>query len=65
MGKPAGSHVPASWTEYIGPEKPTRGSETSQYPEEEKSNEMPTVAASEEGRGQTGELRLAGVEDCI
>ena len=45
--------------------KGTRGTETSKYPEEEKSNEMPTVAASEEGRGQTGELRLAGVEDCI
>ena len=43
----------------------TRGTETSKYPEEEKSNEMPTVAASEEGRGQTGELRLSGVEDCI
>ena len=43
----------------------TRGTETSKYPEEEKSNEMPTVAASEEGRGQTGELRLFGVEDCI
>ena len=43
----------------------TRGTETSKYPEEEKSNEMPTVAASEEGRGQTEELRLFGVEDCI
>ena len=42
----------------------TRGTETSKYPEEEKSNEMPTVAASEEGRGQTEELRLFGVEDC-
>ena len=49
----------------IAIEKVTRGTETSKYPEEEKSNEMPTVAASEEGRGQTGELRLAGVEDCI
>ena len=41
----------------------TRGTETSKYPEEEKSNEMPTVAASEEGRGQTWELRLLGVAD--
>jgi len=31
----------------------TRGSETSQYPEEEKSNEIPSVAASEGGRAQT------------
>ncbi len=31
----------------------TRGSETSQYPEEEKSKEIPLVAASERGRAQT------------
>ena len=31
----------------------TRGSETSQYPEEEKSKEIPLVAASEWGRAQT------------
>ena len=31
----------------------TRGSETSQYPEEKKSNEIPSVAASERGRAQT------------
>jgi hypothetical protein len=31
----------------------TRGSETSQYPEEETSNEIPSVAASEGGRAQT------------
>ena len=29
----------------------TRGSETSQYPQEEKSNEIPKVAASEMGLG--------------
>ena len=39
------------------------GTETSKYPEEKKSNEMPTVAASEEGRAQTCKLRLMGVED--
>jgi hypothetical protein len=33
--------------------KRTRGSETSQYPEEEKSKEIPLVAASEGGRAQT------------
>ena len=43
--------------------KGTRGTETSKYPEEEKSNEMPTVAASEEGRAQTIHLRVDGVED--
>ena len=31
------------------PRKRTRGTETSQYPEEEKSNEIPLVVASERG----------------
>ena len=38
-----------SLSEYIGQEKRTRGSETSQYPEEEKSTEIPLVVASERG----------------
>ena len=33
--------------------EPTRGSETSQYPEEKKSNEIPVVVASEPGEAQT------------
>ena len=41
----------------------TRGTETSKYPEEKKEKSIPVVAASEEGRGQTGRLRRAGVED--
>ena len=40
-----------SITEYIGYEKETRGTETSKYPEEEKSNEILRVVASESGRG--------------
>ena len=32
----------------------TRGSETSQYPEEKKPNRIPPVAASEKGTAQTG-----------
>ena len=39
----------------------TRGTETSKYPEEEKSNEIPQVVASERGRGQTGGSDAAGV----
>ncbi len=39
-----------SCTEHIGAEKGTWGTETSKYPEEKKSNEMPIVAASEVGR---------------
>ena len=38
----------------IGPEEATLGTETSKYPEEEKSNEIPLVVASERGGGQTG-----------
>ena len=57
MGKPGSRHGLSS------ERKGTRGTETSKYQEEEKSNEMPTVAASEEGRAQTMELRLYGVED--
>ena len=33
--------------------EPTRGTETSKYPEERKSIETPSVAASERGIGQT------------
>ena len=40
--------------EHIGEGEATRGTETSKYPEEGKSNETPPVAASERGRGQTG-----------
>ncbi len=39
----------------------TWGSETSQYPKEEKSIEMLLVAASERGIGQTKYLRIFGV----
>ena len=39
----------------------TQGTETSQYLEEEKSIEMPLVAASERGRAQTVVLVAAGL----
>jgi hypothetical protein len=45
----------------IAQAKRTGGSETSQYPEENKSNEIPQVVASERGTAQTGRLRLPGV----
>ena len=41
--------------------EPTEGTETSKYLEEEKSKEIPEVAASETGRAQTGRGDLAGV----
>ncbi len=37
----------------IGPGGDTRGSETSQYPKEQKSIEIPQVVASERGTAQT------------
>ena len=37
------------WAEYIGSRRRTRGTETSQYPEEKKSKEIPRVVASERG----------------
>ena len=42
-------------------EGPTRGTETSQYLQEEKSSEIPQVAASERGRAQTESFRGFGV----
>ena len=47
--------------EYIAELEPTRGSETSQYPEEKKSNEILLVAASERRKGQTVRIRPCGV----
>ena len=49
------------FTEYIGLRKLTGGSETSQYPEERKSNETLLVAASEQGIAQTIWFRPGGV----
>ena len=40
------------WAEFIGSNKRTRGTETSQYLEERTSTETPGVVASETGPGQ-------------
>ena len=53
MGKPGWGHAQSPRPEHIGPEEGTGGIETSQYPEERKATATPSVAASEEGRGQT------------
>ena len=50
MGEPDGGHAPSPAAQHIGCEEATRGTETSKYPEEEKSTEIPVVAASETGR---------------
>ena len=53
MGEPSGGHAPLLRPEPIGPPEATGGTETSKYPEEEKSTEIPGVAASETGPAQT------------
>ena len=47
MGEPAWGHARALPAEHIGWEEATRGTETSKYPEEKKSTEIPLVVASE------------------
>ena len=58
MGQPARIHLRAPQAEHIGLMEGTRGTETSQYPEEQKSTETPLVAASERGTAQTGGRQL-------
>jgi len=48
MGQPEQGNLPAPG-EYIASVQRTRGTETSKYPEEKKSIEMPLVVASERG----------------
>ena len=57
MGQPGGSRDPSSRVSV----RQTRRTETSQYPEEEKSTEMSLVAASERDRAQTVTLWGGGV----
>ena len=56
MGKPGRGHALSSRSEFIAPWKSTRGSEPSQYPQEEKATAIPSVAASERGTAQTNEV---------
>ena len=64
MGKPGQGHAWSSRTEYIGALKPTQGTDTSKYLKEEKSKEIPQVAASERGTAQTdGKQFLSGLWD--
>ncbi len=53
MGKPEWGHAHSSTPEHIGCKRITWGTETSKYPEEEKSTEIALVAASERARAQT------------
>ena len=64
-GNPHGFIFMYPLAEYIGLGRRTGGSETSQYLQEKKSREIPVVAASEPGTGQTNEFRLVGVVGLI
>src|SRR3954466_15797536 len=57
MGQPLGPQGPRSRAS----ERQTRGTETSQYPEEEKATAIPKVAASEIGPAQTRRACTTGV----
>ena len=61
MGEPGWGNAQSPMDESIVHEEGTRGTETSQYPEEKKVKTIPQVAASERGGAQTGFLRRAGV----
>ena len=62
MGKPGRRHGRSPPPECIGRLVVTRGSETSQYPQEEKATAIPLVVVSERGSGQTRHvLKPAGV----
>ena len=49
MGKPGWSHVQSPLPEHIGQVEGTRGSQTSHYPQEEKTTVIPRVVVSESG----------------
>ena len=57
MGQPLGPQGPRSGAS----RRQTRGTETSQYPEEEKETSTPSVAASERGPAQTARGTPGGV----
>ena len=61
MGEPTVRNGAASNSESIGIGRQTRGTETSQYPEEEKANAISRVAASETGHSPNQKACLLGL----
>ena len=57
MGEPGWGNAQSLCVEHIDTEEATRGTETSKYPEEEKSTEIAPVAASERARCPNRRLR--------
>ena|GEM_PF-964601 len=65
MGKPSWGHAQLPSAEHIGRVEATGGTETSKYPEEEKSTEISLVVASERETAQTHVcVSLKGVAAC-
>src|SRR5206468_9522270 len=65
MGKPPLANPEGSSAEYIGGVKTTRGSEPSQYLQEQKTRVIPLVAASERGTAQTIVRARWGCRACL
>jgi hypothetical protein len=62
MGQPGRSDVRSRPPESIGRREVSGGTETSQYPEEKKSTEIPQVVVSERGRSpNSSHAKPAGV----
>ena len=59
-GNPAALTGGHRWMNQIVRRSDTRGSETSQYPQEKRSNDIARVAASESAGAQTGRLAVRG-----
>ena len=49
MGQPGAGHAASRLAEHIGQDEVSGGTETSKYPEEYKSTEIPSVVANESG----------------
>ena len=64
MGEPGTSHVVSLAPEHIGRVEGTRGSETSQYPQEEKIK-YDSVSSGERTRKSLNRLRVIPVRGCV
>ena len=64
MGKPGGSHVPSPPPEHIGWSEGTWGSETSQYPPEEKTT-CDSVSSGERKRKRPNRIRVIPGRGCV
>src|SRR5262249_18864470 len=64
MGKPGTSHVVSPPVEFIGWSGGTRGSETSQYPQEEKTN-CDSVSSGERKRRRLNRARVIPGRGCV